>query len=118
MPRRRAAPAEYGKLHPMKLLFCALCLLPLALPSRAQVFTFTREQMIEYTANNPYPRSEDGGPKVPDALLDKCKDLSAEEVWAFLPCEKFRNQYEGNCIIVQPHHRLISEPVTPPLIAT
>src|SRR5690242_18066777 len=96
----------------MKLLFCALCLLPFASPSRAQVFTFTREQMIEYTANNPYPRSEDGRPKVPDALLEKCKDLSAEEVWAVLPGEKFRNQYEGNWQILHPEKKLVGRAVT------
>lgn len=99
-------------MHPMKLLLCTLCLLPLALPSRAQVFTFTKDQMIEYTAHNPYPRFEDGRPKVPDALLEKCKELSAEEVWAVLPGEKFRNQYEGNWMIVHPERRLVGRAVT------
>ena len=48
-------------------------------PSHAQIFTFTREQMIKYTANNPFERFEDGRPKAPDALLEKVKDLSAED---------------------------------------
>ena len=71
----------------MKLLPFAFCLLPFAFPapSAAQVFTFTKEQLIEYTQKNPFDRFEDGRPKVPDALLEKCKDLSAEEVWAVLP---------------------------------
>ena len=56
---------------------------------------------MEYTAQNPYARFEDGRPKVPDELLAKCKDLSAEEVWAVLPGEKFRNQYEGNWQILR-----------------
>src|SRR5216684_3544290 len=103
---------RYGKLHRMKLLLCALCLLCFSGPSRAQVFTFTRDQMIEYTAHNPYPRFEDGRPKVPDALLEKCKELSAEEVWAVLPGEKFRNQYEGNWMIVHPERKLVGRAVT------
>ena len=53
-------------------------------PLSAQVFTFTKEQMIRYTEKNPFERFEDGRPKVPDAILEKCKGLSAEEVWAVL----------------------------------
>jgi regulator of RNase E activity RraA len=96
----------------MKLLSLALCLLPFAAPSPAQVFTFTREQMIEYTKQNPFERSADGRPKVPDALLEKCKDLSAEEVWAVLPGEKFHNQYEGNWQILHPEKKLVGRAVT------
>jgi regulator of RNase E activity RraA len=96
----------------MKLLPFALCLLSFALPSAAQIFTFTREQMIEYTQKNPFDRFEDGRPKVPDALLEKCKDLSAEEVWAVLPGEKFRNQYEGNWQILHPEKKLVGRAVT------
>jgi 4-hydroxy-4-methyl-2-oxoglutarate aldolase len=96
----------------MKLLPFALCLLPFALPSPAQVFTFTREQMIEYTKQNPFDRFEDGRPNVPDALLEKCKGLSAEEVWAILPREKFHNQYEGNWQILHPDKKLVGRAVT------
>jgi 4-hydroxy-4-methyl-2-oxoglutarate aldolase len=96
----------------MKLLSFALCLLPLALPAPAQVFTFTREQMIEYTKQNPFERFENGRPKVPEALLGKCKDLSAEEVWAVLPGEKFGNQYESNWQILHPEKKLVGRAVT------
>ena len=68
--------------------------------------------MIEYTAQNPYARFDDGRPKVPDELLAKCKDLSAEEVWAVLPGEKFRNQYEGNWQILHPDRKLVGRAVT------
>jgi 4-hydroxy-4-methyl-2-oxoglutarate aldolase len=90
----------------------ALLLACTSLPAAAQVFTFTREQMIEYTKQNPFERFEDGRPKVPDALLEKCKDLSAEEVWAVLPGEKFRNQYEGNWQILHPEKKLVGRAVT------
>jgi regulator of RNase E activity RraA len=96
----------------MKHSLFALCLLPFALPCSSQVFTFTRDQMIEYTAKNPFPRFEDGRPKVPDELLEKCKGLSAEEVWAVLPGEKFRNQYEGSWQILHPDRKLVGRAVT------
>jgi len=68
--------------------------------------------MIEYTKQNPFDRFEDGRPNVPDALLEKCKDLSAEEVWAILPREKFPNQYEGNWQILHPDKKLVGRAVT------
>jgi regulator of RNase E activity RraA len=81
-------------------------------PSPAQVFTFTHDQMIKYTAKNPFERFEDGRPKAPDALLEKCKDLSAEEVWAVMPGAKFNNQYEGNWQILHPERKLVGRAVT------
>jgi len=81
-------------------------------PSHAQIFKFTREEMIKYTANNPFERFEDGRPKAPDALLEKVKDLSAEEVLAVLPGAKFPNQYEGNWQIMHPEKKLVGRAVT------
>jgi 4-hydroxy-4-methyl-2-oxoglutarate aldolase len=96
----------------MNRLLSFLIACTLSMPVFAQVFTFNREQLIEYTAQNPFPRFADGRPKVPDNLLEKCKDLSAEEVWAVLPGEKYRNQYEGNWMIVHPERRLVGRAVT------
>jgi regulator of RNase E activity RraA len=81
-------------------------------PLSAQVFTFTKEQMIRYTEKNPFERFEDGRPKVPDAILEKCKGLSAEEVWAVLPGARFPNQYEGNWRILHPNRKLVGRAVT------
>jgi 4-hydroxy-4-methyl-2-oxoglutarate aldolase len=93
------------------VIFTVSALLACA-PSHAQIFTFTREQMIKYTASNPFDRFEDGRPKAPDALLDKVRDLSAEEVWAVLPGAKFTNQYEGNWNIMHPEKKLVGRAVT------
>jgi regulator of RNase E activity RraA len=81
-------------------------------PSRAQVFTFTREEMLKYTAQNPFERFADGRPKVPDAILEKVKGLSAEEAWAVLPGAHFPNQYEGNWRILHPDRKLVGRAVT------
>ncbi|HEV8132133.1 MAG TPA: RraA family protein, partial [Acidobacteriota bacterium] len=77
-----------------KLLAIAASVLAACLPLLAQVFTFTREEMIKYTAKNPYERFEDGRPKVPDRLLEKVKELSSEEIFTVLPGAKFPNQFE------------------------
>ena len=37
----------------------------------AQLFTLTKEQMIEWTSQNPFDRFPDGRPKVPDAMIER-----------------------------------------------
>src|SRR5450755_3078648 len=95
----------------MKFFFRNLTLF-LPLVASGQVFTFTHEEMLRYTAKNPFERFEDGRPKVPDAILEKVKGLSAEEVWAVLPGEHFPNQYEGNWRILHPNRKLVGRAVT------
>jgi regulator of RNase E activity RraA len=59
-----------------------VCLLPLfvAVDAQGQINNLTREQLIKYTAPNPFDRFPDGRPKIPDALLEKFKGMSSEEV--------------------------------------
>ena len=83
-----------------------------ALPAAAQVFTFTREQLIEFTAKNPFERFEDGRPKVPDAMLQRAKGLTAEDVLSVLNGAKYTNQYEGNWRILHPERKLVGRAVT------
>ena len=78
----------------------------------AQVFTLTKDQMLEYTAANPYDRFPDGRPKVPDALLEKAQGLSIEEVWAVLPGKGFRHQFAGDWQIMHPEKKLVGRAVT------
>ena len=79
----------------------------------AQIFQFTREQLIEYTPKNPYERSADGRPKVPDALLKKFDAMSAEEVWTILDrIPGYKNQYEGHWHILHPEKKLIGRAFT------
>jgi hypothetical protein len=66
-----------------------------------QVFQFTKEQMMQYTAQNPFDRFADGRPKVPDDLLAKLKDMSAEEVLG-LAQRGFRNQWEAGWQVLHP----------------
>lgn len=60
----------------------AIGLLPLlvAPAARGQINNLTRQQLIKYTAANPFDRFPDGRPKIPDALLEQFKDMSSEEV--------------------------------------
>ena len=80
--------------------------------THAQIFTFTKEQMIEYTAQNPFERFPDGRPKVPDGLIARARGLSAEEVFAILPNKGFRNQYADGFQILHPDKKLVGRAFT------
>ena len=94
------------------MLFAVANLVPIAM---GQVFTMTREQLLKYTAQNPYERFPDGRPKVPDALLDKFRDMSAEEV---LPIVRrgYPNQYVDGLHMLAPGKTMVGRAVTLQLI--
>jgi 4-hydroxy-4-methyl-2-oxoglutarate aldolase len=101
-------------LPPAMLRLPLLCgwILLVATSAPAQVFQFSREQMIEYTKENPFDRLPDGRPKVPDDLLKKLQDVSAEEVWTILNKHEYLNQFSGNWKILHPEKKLIGRAVT------
>lgn len=92
---------------PRLLLSLAVCL-----PLCAQVFQFDREQMVKYTAKNPFDRFEDGRPKVPSSLIDKARALSAEDCWGALRSAGFQNQFEGDWKILDPDKKLAGRALT------
>jgi regulator of RNase E activity RraA len=96
------------------VLLAAVCGGALLTPvsSQAQLFTVPRDQMIELTAQNPFERFADGRPKVPDALIERARGLSSEEVFAILPKEGFRNQYADGFRILHPGTKLVGRAFT------
>jgi regulator of RNase E activity RraA len=81
----------------------------IALP---QSITLSRQQLIEYTAQNPFERFPDGRPKIPDSLIERARGLSAEEVWAVLPEKGFHNQYAGGFEVLHPGKKLVGRAFT------
>ena len=98
----------------MKSLVVAVGLAAVLSPavSQAQLLTLPKEQMLELTAQNPFERFPDGRPKVPDALLERARGLSSEEIFAVLPKEGFRNQYAGDFRVLHPGKRLVGRAFT------
>jgi 4-hydroxy-4-methyl-2-oxoglutarate aldolase len=97
----------------------ALLLAPVL--SHGQVFTLTKEQMTDLTTQNPFDRFPDGRPKIPDALLERAKGMSAEEVWAGFNRggggrggggAQWRNQYEDNFYVLHPKLKLTGRAFT------
>ena len=102
---------------PQGVLVALLAAAAVAPNVRGQVFTLTRDQLIQYTAQNPYDRFPDGRPKVPDAILEKVKGLSAEEVLG-LNQRGYRNQFDGNFQILRPGRKLVGRAVTLQMMPT
>jgi 4-hydroxy-4-methyl-2-oxoglutarate aldolase len=80
--------------------------------SDAQLFSLTKEQLVEYTAQNPFDRFPDGRPRVPDVLIERARGLSAEEVFAVLPRQNFRNQYADGFRVLHPGKKLVGRAFT------
>jgi regulator of RNase E activity RraA len=84
-----------------------------AAPSgRAQTLKLSKEEMIALTPQNPFERFPDGRPKVPDALLERAKGMSVEEVFAILPNRNFHNQYEDGFQVLHPGKKMVGRAVT------
>ncbi|MGE5054585.1 MAG: RraA family protein [Acidobacteriota bacterium] len=79
----------------------------------AQLSTFPKQEMIDYTAKNPFDRFPDGRPKVPDAMIERARDLSSEEVWAGLEqVEGFKNQYADGFQVLHPGKTMVGRAFT------
>jgi 4-hydroxy-4-methyl-2-oxoglutarate aldolase len=84
----------------------------LASISQAQLFSFSKQELIDYTAQNPFGRLPDGRPKIPDDLLQRAQDLSAEEVWAVLQEKKFNNQFVDGFQVLHPGKTMVGRAFT------
>ena len=80
--------------------------------AHAQLFTLTKDELIQLTSQNPFERFPDGRPKVPDSILERARGMSAEEVWAILPGKNFRNQYEDGFQLVHPGKKMVGRAFT------
>ena len=103
----------------------------LTAPARAQLYTLTKEQLIELTSQNKFERFPDGRPKIPDSLLERARGMSAEEVWSGLNQfggagtaagsagssggrggNAYRNQYEDGFQVLHPKLKLVGRAFT------
>jgi 4-hydroxy-4-methyl-2-oxoglutarate aldolase len=76
----------------MAALVAALLIPTLA---TAQSITPSREEVMALTSGWDGERLEDGRPKVPDAILERMKNVNLEEAWSVLRGKGFEWQFEG-----------------------
>ena len=71
-----------------------VALLFLAAPLAAQLGQYSAEQRIDYTRYWKGDRFDDGRPRVPDAILERMKLVTAEEAWSTLRAAGYRDHFE------------------------
>jgi regulator of RNase E activity RraA len=79
--------------HPLAAALAAALLAPTL--AAAQGITPSREEVVALTSEWGGERFPDGRPKVPDAVLQRMKNVNLEEAWAVLRSKGFEWQYEG-----------------------
>jgi regulator of RNase E activity RraA len=72
----------------------------------------SREELIALTKLNPFPRFDDGRPRVPDDLLERMKSVTTEQAWSVLHKHGYLHQFEGNWRETHPGRTLVGRAVT------
>ena len=110
MTRITNSPLDKRSIHAV-LCVCAIALLaPSAV--HAQLFTFSKQELMDYTAQEPFDRLPDGRPKVPNDLMERARELSSEEVWAVLQQKGFNNQYADGFQVLHPGKTMVGRAFT------
>jgi regulator of RNase E activity RraA len=78
----------------------------------AQLDLFSREQRVEFTPDWHGDRFPDGRPNVPESVISRLKDVTADEAWDVLQEAGYRNQFEGGWKVINPGQRLVGRVVT------
>ena len=100
-------------LSPAKATLCVFVITLFAPPpTQAQLLSFSKQELMDYTAQEPFDRLPDGRPKVPNELLERARELSSEEVWAVLQQRGFHNQYADGFQILHPGKPLVGRAFT------
>ena len=80
--------------------------------AHAQLGLFSPGQRIAFTPDWHGERFPDGRPRVPDAVLHRLGETTAEQAWDVLQETGFRNQFEGNFKVINPGKRMVGRVVT------
>ena len=72
----------------------------------------SREKIVELTSQNPYERSDDGRPRVPDDILKRMAKVTTEEAWGAVGGQDYCFQFDGNWVNLHPERILVGRAVT------
>jgi 4-hydroxy-4-methyl-2-oxoglutarate aldolase len=115
--RYSASVRPERKMRATGLFLLLIALMGCRMEAQGQIFTLSREQMLKYTAQNPFDRFPDGRPKVPDTVLEQLKDMSSEEFMGAgrsgsAPGSVQSSQYTDGWQILHPGKKLIGRAFT------
>ncbi len=85
----------------------------LAGPLSAQLGMWSKTQRIEFTREWKGDRFPDGRPKVPDEVINRLRNVTAEQAWGVLRRHGYNYQFEGGWMVINPGpKRLVGRVVT------
>jgi 4-hydroxy-4-methyl-2-oxoglutarate aldolase len=98
----------------IKLSVVIVLALALVFPASAQIGMFSKEQLAAITKDWQGSRDEGGRPLVPDSVLKRLKNTSAEEAWGVLRGAGYSLQFEGDWqgVNIRKDDRLVGRVVT------
>ena len=82
------------------------------LPGWTQHVGYPPEYVKALTSRWKGQRFADGRPNVPDIILESLQNRTLEPVWGYMDRRGYRNQVEGNWIILNPGERMVGRVVT------
>ena len=102
------------KMHKLVLFTIAIVLCStFTIPAFGQLGMFSKHQLIEFTPDWHGARFADGRPDVPDFMLQRLKDVTAEQAWEVLQRAGYHNQFEPGWTVINPQkQRLVGRVVT------
>lgn len=74
--------------------------------------TLSKEEMVALTAKWSGERYPDGRPRVPEALLERMKNVSLEEAWEVLKGQGYGQQFEGNWQMIHADQPVVGRALT------
>ncbi|MBS1520505.1 MAG: RraA family protein [Bacteroidetes bacterium] len=94
-----------------KLLLLAL-IVNIGSQLKVSAQTISRDELIFYTSEWKGERFADGRPKIPDALIERAKNISIEDAWTVLRNEGYFNQFESGWKLVNDTIPVVGRVVT------
>ena len=116
-PRANLAAQRRGRreMNHLKRAGLVVALIVAAGSAQAQLGMFSSEQRVAITSEWAGERFPDGRPKVADGLLERMKEVTAEEAWGVLTEAGYKSQFEGGWKEINagaPGRRLVGRVVT------
>jgi 4-hydroxy-4-methyl-2-oxoglutarate aldolase len=100
------------KMNTLPVAILLLSMLAVTTAAHSQLDLFSREQRIEFTPDWQGDRFADGRPNVPDSVLARVKDVTADQAWDVLQDAGYRNQFEGDWKVINPGQHMVGRVVT------
>lgn len=95
-----------------RFIFCLAILFLSTFFKQSSAQTISKEELTFLTSAWKGERFADGRPKIPDALIERAKNIGIEEAWTVLRNEGYKNQFEGNWKLVHDDVPVVGRAVT------